>query len=687
MPLTLDPPPSTPVELVAEMLHGVPIADPYRWLEDQNSLRTRRWIQEQTAYTRAYLDAIPGRDRIRKRVGEFLSIPPVPEPWNVGDRYLFLKRHEDKEQSVIVMRNGLFGQETILVDPATRASGTSTAVSIAAISPDGRFLAYSVRQGGTDHSALEILDIEREAVLPDRLPEGFCTGFVFAPGGTGFFYSHLELHGPRPNYRAAFWHRFGMEQSQDQELFFAGEKPNLFLGILDSPEAQLLAYVAFSTGKHRSTSIHLSSLSPGAAPKLLLQGIEGYFVPFFVRGQLFAYTDLAAPNFRLVRIDITNADPAYWHDVVPESDRRIQQFAVAGDQIFVTRINHFSTKIEVFGLDGKPKEDIHFPPRGSLNLLNRTYYSTDSLFYSFTSISEPATVYCYNTREKKAFVWDEAKVSFDPSTIAVEEVIYTSKDGTSVPFLLAARKDLLHSGPLPTFLTGYGGFGSCVTPRFTAFAMSLIEQGLLFAVPALRGGSELGEEWHLAAKREKRQNSFDDFIAAAEWLNSQNRSAHGRIAIGGGSNAGLLVGAAITQRPDLFRAAVCLGPLLDMLRYHLFDFAAGWADEYGSPDDPEDFRSLLSYSPYHCVQEGAEYPAVLFISGDADTRCNPMHARKMAARLQAASSSGRPILLDYKPTWGHTPVQPLSMKIEALTDRLLFVCHELGVSVQHRRSS
>src|SRR6267378_684093 len=584
MPLILNPPPPTPIEPVTDFLHGVAITDPYRWLEDQNSPRTRKWLEEQTAYTRAYLDAIPGRDPIRKRVSEFLSIPPVAEPWNVGDRYFFLRRHQDSEQPVIVMANGLFGEQTVLVDPASRANGNSTAVSIVAISQDGRFLAYSVRHGGTDHCCLEILDIERDTVLPDRLPEGFCTGFAFAPDGTGFFYSHRELHDPRPNYRAAFWHRFGAEQSQDREVFFAGERPTLFLEILISPEARLLAYTTLSTGKNRSTSIHLSTLSPEAVPKLLLNEIEGSFVPFFVRGQLLAYTDLAAPNFRIVRIDITDAEPAHWRDIVPQSDRRIQQFAVAGDLIFVTRVDHFSTKIEGFSLDGRRTEDIPFPLNGSVNLLNRTY-ATDKLIYSYTSISKPSTVYCYDTRKDEVLVWDEPNLSFDLSAIAVEEVIYTSKDGTSVPLLLAARKDLLHSWPLPTFLTGYGGFGSCVTPRFTAFATFLIEQGFLFAVPAVRGGSELGEEWHLAGRREKRQNSVDDFLAAADWLLSHGCCAPGRLAIGGGSNGGLLVGAAISQRPELFRAAICIGPLLDMTRYHLFDFAARWAEEYGSPND------------------------------------------------------------------------------------------------------
>jgi prolyl oligopeptidase len=680
-------PPPTQVEPFTESLHGIEITDPYRWLEDQNSPRTRKWLDEQAAYTCAYFASIPDREGIRRRVSELLALKEITsEPWNVGERYFFLKRPEDRDQAVIVMRDGLFGAETVLVDPAQRGSGSSVAVSIVTISADGRFLAYSVRQGGTDHSSLEILDIERGVVLPDRLSEGFCTGFVFAPDGTGFYYSHRQLHDRHPNYRAAFWHSFGAEQTQDHQIFFAGDKPNLFLGILSSPETNVLAYAVFFTGKSPRSSVYLQVMSsePSEA-KLAVEEIKGCFVPFFVRGQLLAYTDFSAPNFRIVRIDPSNSDPRRWHDVVSESDRRIQQFAIAGDQVFVTRIDRFSTNVDVFSLDGRQKESAAFPACGTIDLLNRTN-ATEKLFYSYTSISKPAAIYCYDVRREEAVAWSEVDSPFDLSGIAVEETAYTSADGTSVPLFLAARKELLHSGPLPTLLTGYGGFGSCVTPRFTAFATFLMEQGFLFAVPALRGGSELGEQWHRAGKREHRQNSFDDFLAAAEWLIREQRSISGHIAIGGGSNAGLLVGAAITQRPDLFRAAICLGPLLDMARYHLFDFAAGWADEYGSPEDQDDFQSLLAYSPYHRVLENVAYPAVLLISGDADTRCNPMHARKTAARLQAATVSTHPVLLDYKLDWGHTPVQSLSTKIEALTDRLAFVCHELGVHMQHGRS-
>jgi prolyl oligopeptidase len=268
------------------------------------------------------------------------------------------------------VREGLFGPETILVDPAARGTGTSTAVSIAAISPDGRYLAYSVRHGGTDHSAIEILDVDRSAVLPDRLPEGFCTGFVFAPKGDGFYYSHRELHDPRPNYRAAFWHSFGSDRSQDIVVFFAGEKPNLFLGILDSVRANVLFYAVFSVGKHPSTSVYLQSLEPGAAPRLLLGDIKGRFAPFFANGRLFAYTDFAAPNFRIVSIDLDDPDPAHWLDIVSHSDRRIQQFAVASDRIFVTRVDRFSTQIEVFGIKDGKRQDVPFSSRGTIDFLN-----------------------------------------------------------------------------------------------------------------------------------------------------------------------------------------------------------------------------------------------------------------------------------------------------------------------------
>jgi len=652
-------PPPTQVEPVTDILHGIEVTDPYRWLEDQNSPRTRKWIEEQTAYARAYFEPIPDREHMRARVAELLGLKGnISEPWNVGEHFFFLKRQEHQEQPVIVMRSGLFGEDVVLIDPSLRGTGAQTVVSIVAISDDCRLLAYSVRQGGTDHSALELYNLERNAALPDRLPEGFCTGFAFAPDSSGFYYSHRAVHDERPDYRAIQWHKLGTDRSNDTEVFFAGEQANLFIGVDCSPVANLLAFPVFTTGKSPRTSIYVRKLSNSDhQPMLLLKDIEGCFAPFFVKDQLLAYTDYEAPNLRIVHVDIASPDPRNWQDIVPETTQRIQQFAVAGDQIFVTRIERFVTKVEAYRLQGDPRGETVFSTCGSIDLLNRTTNS-GKLFYSETSITRPPAVQCYDVYLKKLFKVDEAKYEFAPHEIEVQEVEYPSRNGTLVPMLLAAREDRRRSASLPTFLTGYGGFGSCVTPRFTAFATFLIERGFLFAVPALRGGSERGEQWHRAGMGGRRQNSFDDFIAAAEWLMADGSAKGDSLAIGGGSNAGLLIGAAITQRPDLFRASICLGPLLDMTRYHLFDRASAWAEEYGSSEDKQDFLYLLKYSPYHRVEEGAHYPAVLLISGDADTRCNPMHARKMTARLQAANRSEHPVLLDYKPAWGHTPVQP-----------------------------
>lgn len=679
----LEPPPVTPIEPVTDVLHGVEITDPYRWLEDQNSPRTREWLKEQAAYTAAYFATLPMRNQVRTRVRELLSAPNAPEPWKVGDQYFFLKRISHGENRAIVVRDRVSGEERVLVDPDSY--GKNAAVLISAISENGRFLAYSVRHSGADHAATEIIDVERDVVLADRIPEGLCTGFAFAPACSGFYYTQRDLLHPEAR-KVAWWHRFGSDAADDVQVFSAEEGNDVYLGITVSAELNVLMFSVYVAAKSPRTSIYMLSIGQTTEPRLLIANVGGSFVPFFAGRELLVYTDFEAPNFRIVSIALDDTGPAHWRDIVAETDRRIQSFAVAADELFVTRADHFSAHLEAYSVTTGEHREIPTPQQTSIDLLDNGN-SSDTLFCNLTSITQPPTTYSYSPARRELAEWHKSDGFLDPATIGVEETTYCSTDGTSIPLFLIARKDLLHAGPLPTFLTGYGGFGSCVTPRFTAFATFLIEQGFLYAIPALRGGSELGEQWHRAGQGKLRQNAFDDFIAAAEWLLWRRRSAEGRIAIGGGSNAGLLVGAAITQRPDLYRAAICLGPLLDMTRYDLFDRASAWAEEYGSPEDEQDFHHLVKYSPYHRIKDGAHYPAVLLISGDADTRCNPMHARKMTARLQAANRSEDPILIDYKPAWGHTPVQPLSVKIESLTDRLAFVCHELAVAVQPRRSA
>ncbi len=680
MTLTTHLRPPTPVDPVTEVLHGVSVTDPYRWLEDQNSPLTRNWLEKQSTYARAYFGAIPGRDAIRTRVKELLAVEVISEPWKVGDRYFYMKRMAESQQPVIMMRDGETSEEIALVDPVDVDPTAKTAVNILTISSDGNLLAYSVRRGGEDSYEVEFFDIRKRGRLPDHLARGFCRGLALNADGTGFYYSHEASGAACPFYRAVFYHVFGTSNRQDRELFFGGDDPKLQLVLLSSPSGRLFGYYKILRTDPKRTDLLIHNIASGTLPQRIVEQFEGLFIPFLLDNDLLALTDWKAPNCRVVRIDPCHADLENWQNVIPESDSRIQNITVAGQSLVVTSVKDLATRVELFDFSGKKLGVIPLPSHGTASFFP-CRADGDEIFCRFTSFANPPSILRYSIQTGKQDTWARSQVKFDASSIAIEQLSYPSKDGMAVPMFLVSRKELRDAGPLPTFLTGYGGFGNSITPQFTAHATFLIERGCLFAVANLRGGAEFGEVWHLAAKRQKRQTAIDDFIAAAEWLFAKGYTAPSKLAIGGGSNAGLLVGAALTQRPDLFRAVICLGPLLDMLRYHRFDLADSWIDEYGSPEIESDFRALLGYSPYQRIKNGTAYPAVLLISGDADIRCNPMHARKMAARLQAATTSEHPIFLDYRVEWGHTPVQPLTKRIDALTDRLAFLCHEMGLDV------
>jgi len=680
MPLITNPPPPTPVDPVTEVLHGVPVTDPYRWLEDQNSPRTRKWVDEQTAYTRAYLDALPGRHRIRKRVEELLAVEAISELRKVGNRYLYLKRSPYQEQPVIVMREGDSGAEIVLVDPSKRTGSTTTTVKIIAVSRNGDLLAYGIGDGADSFRTVEFLDIDRKQVLPDRLPRSFNAQLQFSADGRGYYYSYELFDTPRLHYRAVYWHEFGASPREDVEVFVAGEDATIHLKLLASVNGHLLAYLVSLVEHSTVFDFYIHNVAKGEPAKKILEHLPPVFLPFFVGDQLFALSDWKAPNLRIVTIDPGRPERDHWLDVIPESEHCIKNLTFVGDFVCVGYVEDLSSQIEIFDRTGRRHGRVPCPPQGSARPLWQPL-EKDTLLYEFSSFQQSPTIFSYHIASGEQRVWAKNSVKFDPCSIEVEQARYKSKDGTIIPIFLVARKGLRSSGPLPTFLGAYGGFGVSRTPQFNAYSTFLIESGFLFAFAHVRGGGEFGEEWHRAGKRHNRQNAFDDFIAAAEWLISQGHSIADKIAIGGGSNAGLLTAAVLTQRPTLFRAVVCMGPLLDMLRYHRFDTAHIFIDEYGSPDRADDFSFLFAYSPYHRVEEQSFYPSVMLISGDEDTCCNPMHARKMAARLQAATKSGRPILLDYKAKWGHVSVQPLTQRIEALTDRLAFIFHELGVTV------
>lgn len=673
-------PPYTPREPVTEILHGVEVTDPYRWLEDSTSPRTRNWLAEQTEHTRSFLDSLPSRARIRTRVAELLSVEANDAPCKVGSRYFFLKRTAQLEQPIICMRTAENGPDEVLIDPTTWPEDNQTSVRIVSVSPDARLLAYGIKRDGRDYSEIRLFDVEGRRDLNDGLPRGYLSGLVFASDSKSYYYVHEALDAVRPNYRAARRHVIGSNPDEDSEVFVAGDDPQLKLGLRGSDEGRYLAYLVVQSHEHVTITLLLKDLVSDAPPRVIAENMEGVFYPFIVGRQLIVLTKWQAPNKRIIAIDVDSHEREMWREVVPESELSIRDFAVRQQKIFVSYVNVSGARTDVYDLHGTRTGTLPYPSGGTVRLLPNPG-DGDELFYTFTSFVQPETIFRYCIQSGKQKVWSQRNVAFDPSSIVIKQVRCTSRDGTRVPMFLLSKQGLQQSRNTPAVLTGYGGFGKSSTPQFSAFATFLIERDCIFAVANVRGGSELGEQWHRDGKREKRQNAFDDFIAAAEWLIDAGYTQPGKLAIAGASNGGLLAGVAFTQRPDLFRAAICIGPLLDMLRYHHARFSDLWVDEYGSADNPRDFAHLYAYSPYQRVRDGVVYPSVLLISGDADTRCDPMHARKMVARLQVVSDPARPALLHYSPFRGHVATLPLHERIEALTDRLAFLCDQLNVPV------
>ena len=674
MPGLAAAPPVSAAEAVTEMLHGVSVSDPYRWLEEQDSPRTRQWIEEQTRYARQYLDSLPRRDRIRKRVREFLAVETYDSLQKVGNRYFFRKRLPEQEQPGIYMREGEKGEDRLLIDPEERGTGIYTAVKPLRVSPDGRLLLYELKQGGERTGTFALLEIETRTTLADVLPRGYLRGFAFAPDGKGFYYIHEPMDSKGPFYRAARHHVLGTSPDDDEEVFCAGESDKTRLCLIS--EGKRLGFLVYRFVKKTRTDFYLRTFEERGSTQTFVASADCVLSPLLVPRKILALTDRNAPNFRIVELRVLKNKETEWVEIVPESDARINQWRVAGGHIFVSYVGQSGTRVSIFDLSGKKTGEMPVPVEQSVRFLGG-FGESDDLLFETESFLTPTSIWRYSETSARQTLWAQRTIPFDAASYSHAQVWYASKDGTQIPMFLLGRRDVLAGGCHPVIMTSYGGFGVSMTPQFSVFVAFLVERGCLFALPNIRGGSEFGAEWHKAAMRRNRQVAYDDFLSAAEWLIQSGRTTADRLAIFGGSNSGLLVGAAMTQRPDLFRVVVCLVPMLDMLRYHLFDNAHVWRDEYGTADDPGDFAALARYSPYHQVREGVAYPATMIVSGDADHNCNPLHARKMTARLQAANTSGHPIFLDYSPFRGHSPVLPLSARIEALTDRMAFLCDQL----------
>jgi prolyl oligopeptidase len=671
-------PPFSPVGNVTDLLHGIPVADPYRWLEDQNSPETRGWIDEQTRYARAYLDGLAGRNQIRERIRQLLDVETYDSLIKSGKRYFFRKRLPRQEQPCIYFREGPDGEDQLLVDPATRGAGHYAAVKPLRVSLDGSLLLYEVKQGGERMGTFEILDVASRNRIPDSLPHGYLRGFAFAPDGKSYYYAHETRQPDRPFYRAAYQHILGTRSEADRQIFLAGEHEKLRLVLIS--DTWTLGFLVYRSLDQPRIDFYLWRMGSSGQPIWIVRDADYNFAPRLVSGRIFAIVDQDAPNRRIVEVQPRrNQDPLYF-DLVPECDVPIRNWAITKDYIVLSYVRGTRSEIKVFDRFGEPVGEIP-TAEGDTVRVAASSLDDNELLVERESFSRPVEILRCDIASGTISTWARRSVSIDPAEYYQIGTSFRSKDGTSIPIFLYGRRRNVARGKHPVVMTAYGGYGIPMTPQFSVLVSFLVERDCLFALPSIRGGSEFGTEWHEAAKRRTRQVAFDDFLSAAEWLIQTRRTNREKLAIFGGSNSGLLVGAAMTQRPDLFCAVLCMVPLLDMLRYHLFIDAEVAKDEFGTADDPEDFRALLDYSPYHAVREGSTYPATMIVSGDADQNCNPLHARKMTARLQAANRSNPVVILEYNQFRGHSPVLPLSVRLEALTDRLAFLTRQLQLDI------
>jgi prolyl oligopeptidase len=652
-----------------ELIHGVVVRDPYRWLEDGTSPETRDWVADQQCRYDEYLADSEDHDLFRNRVRKYLDVETVDQPVRIANKYFFRRRGRSSEQACIYVRDSSTGQERLLVDPSTR--GKLNSVAIYLISFDGQLLAYELRQGGADIVAIHIVDVESGTEFPDKVEAGYSRGFTFATDHTGFYYCHEGAQGADDH--TIYFHGFG-EQEIDPVIYCLPRSCGSKL-VLTADELHLGAiYVHFLDGK-RVTDLAVARRDSPTKWKSILTDLRQTYRPWLSNGRIFAIDFHDAPNGLLIEVAVDGCETSV---IIPEQPEAIQQLVVIGDRIVFTYLYGWGMAAACWTSAGEYLGRLDLPSDGTIRLLPAQ--NSDVLFCTYESFNEPPAIFEFLPESGGLELWHKQASPSGRNTCHLRPIQVTSKDGTKIPLMLVSQNESEIEGEMPVIMTGYGGFGASVTPQYSVLVAMIMEFGGTFALARIRGGGEFGEAWHDAAIRGRRQNAFDDFIAAAEWLCAERVTTPERLAIFGGSNAGLLVGAVLTQRPELFGAVLCISPLLDMIRYENFDHASLWKHEYGSSCNAEDFHTLYAYSPYHRIERDIDYPPVLFVTGDKDDRCNPAHVRKMAARLQQRDVQKHPILVDYSRARGHSPVLPLSVRIESLARRITFLCRALNIT-------
>ncbi len=681
--VVLGPPPVVAIKPVTDDVGGHQITDNYRWLEDQKAPDTRAFIKAEQAYTDSYFAQIqPLRDRLVKRLTELQRVDSVSQPIEEHGRLFYTKRLAAENQASIYFRDRLEGPEVRLVNAGTLSADGNASVSIADVSSDGKLLVYGERHGGADEETIHLLNVDTKQTLSDELPLARYSGVGMS--GKTLYYAKILPNGTA----AVFKHELGTDATKDVQIF-GGSYNGETLGPLDLIGCRvsenghwLIVTIGHGVPSTREDILLEDLRKQDGALEPLVYGINSRFQLHLDGDRMFVSTDYSAPNSKVLRASLGDPTTRSWPVVIPEGKSPIDEVSIVGGKLFVGRLVDVKSQTTIYDLEGKRLGAIVYPTIGTGSVV-RGRADSNMGFYTFSSFTVPPTIYRYDVATGKTTVWNKSEVPFDSDRYEVKQVFYTSKDGTRIPMFIAGRKGIAHNGNMPLLMTGYGGFLISETPSFNAKYAWWMEQGGFFALPNLRGGGEYGETWHKAGMFEHKQNVFDDWYAAAEYLIANKYTTAMRLAITGRSNGGLLMGASMTQRPDLFGAIFCGYPLLDMTRYQKFLVGRWWTTEYGSAGDPRQAAYILKYSPYQNVRPGVKYPAIMFFTGDSDTRVAPLHARKMAALMQATvmaepESERRPVLLHYDVKNGHSAGISIDQLVSDMADEVGFLWNETG---------
>lgn len=664
--------------------HGIAVADPYRWLEDPDSDETKVWVEAQNQVTFGYLEAIPQRQAIRQRISQLWNYERFGIPFKRGDRYFYYKNDGLQNQSVLYTLPNLTAEPRVLIDPNTFSDDGTVALSGLAVSHDAGLLAYGLSHSGSDWKDWKVRDIATGEDLPDHLQWVKFSGATWTHDNQGFFYSRYDEPNAKTRledanyYQKLYYHRLGTPQSEDVLIYHRPDQKEWMFGAEVTNDGRyLLIYVSRST-ERKNLVLWRDLQDPDGPIVELVTEFEASYSLIDNQGPLFWFqTDLEAPRGRVVAIDIRQPDRAHWQEIIPQAPETLEYVSLLNHQFVAVYMQDAHSQVRRFGLEGAALGAIHLPGLGAVNGFGGERDDTET-FYSFTSFTTPTTIYRYNLVQGESTVFRQPQVGFDPADYETRQVFYPSKDGTQIPMFITHRRGLALNGQNPTYLYGYGGFTVSLTPFFSPSNLVWMEMGGVLAVPNLRGGGEYGKEWHKAGTKLQKQNVFDDFVAAAEWLIQHQYTASAKLSIGGGSNGGLLVGACMTQRPELFAAALPAVGVLDMLRFHKFTIGWAWTSDYGTPEDPDQFRALYAYSPLHNLQPGTAYPATMITTADHDDRVVPAHSFKFAAALQAAHQGAAPVLIRIETKAGHGAGKPTSKVIEEIADRWAFLVRTLN---------